>query len=354
MSEATVKSVERGGQLKRPPLHALRIVIPGGEGHLGRVLAQRFSEQGHQVTTLTRNRHNPPSASRGAFSGSLLPWSTVEWDGAKLGAWVETLEGADVVINLVGRSVDCRYNWKNRDEILQSRVRSTRILGEAIQRLKHPPRHWLNASTATIYRHSFDRAMDEASGEIGGNEPGAPPSWRFSIVVAQRWERTLFAAQTPNTRRIAMRAAMVMSHAKDGAFEAFLRLVRLGMGGDIGSGRQYMSWIHELDFFRAVEFLIGREDISGAVNLAAPAPLPNREFMSVLRNAYGIRIGLPAREWMLAIGAFFLRTETELVLKSRRVVPGILQSHGFEFCFPEWQMAAQDLVRRWRGRTSEH
>jgi len=277
----------------------------------------------------------------------------VLWDGSSRGAWEESLGGADILINLAGRSVDCRYNARNRAEILQSRVLSTAVLGEAIRGMRHAPRVWLNASTATIYRHSYDPEMEETTGEIGGTEPDAPAEWKFSIQVAQRWEETFFSAPTPNTRKVAMRAAMVMSPAAGGIFEILLRLVRMGIGGAWGSGRQYMSWIHEEDFLRAVQFLILREDISGVVNLAAPVPLPNIEFMAALRTAWGMRLGLPAPEWMLTFGAFFLRTETELLLKSRRVVPGVLLKNGFEFCYPEWQAAARDLVSRWRECSSD-
>ena len=273
----------------------------------------------------------------------------MNWDGRTLGGWIEALDGADVLINLAGRSVDCRYNAKNRNAILQSRVESTFILGEAIEKLRRPPAVWLNASTATIYRHSFDRAMDEASGEIGGLEPDAHPSWQFSVEVARQWEQSLFSSHTPKTRKIAMRTAMVMSSRQGGIFEIVLRLVRLGLGGAWGSGRQYISWIHEQDFLRAIDHLIWDERIHGVVNLAARAPLPNREFLSALREAWGTSFGLPATRWMLEVGAALLQTETELLLKSRRVIPGILPQHGFEFRFPSWPQAAQDLVSRWRG-----
>jgi uncharacterized protein (TIGR01777 family) len=323
---------------------ALRVVIPGGEGHLGRILARHFSNLGHEVTTFTRD----PNPSRAPENH----WASVHWDGRHVGLWIDALEGADVLINLAGRSVDCRYTARHRVEILYSRVRSTTVLGQALRGMKRPPRLWLNASTATIYGHTFDRTMTEATGMIGGNEPDAPGSWKFSIDVAQEWEKALFTANTPRTRKVAMRAAMVMSPEPGGIFDIILRLVRMGLGGPWGSGRQYMSWIHELDFCRAVEFLIERETIKGAVNLAAPLPVTNDEFMFVLRDAWGIDYGLPAREWMLSLGAFFLRTETELLLKSRRVVPGILRKHGFEFLFAEWPVAALDLVRQWQERHS--
>jgi uncharacterized protein (TIGR01777 family) len=334
------------------PAHRLRIIIPGGEGHLGRLLARRFSSQGHLVTTLTRSPHQSPATAQRQTFHKLNAWETAVWDGKGLGSWVKLLENADLLINLAGRSVDCRYTGRNRVAILQSRVESTTVLGKAIESLKFPPRLWLNASTATVYRHSFDCNMDEATGELGGSEPDAPETWRFSIDVARQWERSFFASNTARTRKIALRSAMVMSVEPGGVFEVLLRLVRSRLGGSWGSGRQYMSWIHEEDFLRAVEFLIGRKDITGVVNLAAPGPLPNEQFLSYLREAWGTRIGLPAREWMLEMGAFFLRTETELLLKSRRVVPGVLKSHGFEFLFSHWSDAAPDLVRRWRTKAT--
>jgi hypothetical protein len=269
--------------------------------------------------------------------------------------WIGELEGADVVINLAGRSVNCRYGAANRQAILESRIGSTRLIGEALNRLSCPSRLWINASTATIYRHALDRAMDEAAGEIGGQEAGAPTSWRFSIEVATQWEETFFAADTPWTRKIALRSAIVMSPERGGAFDLMLGLVRRGLGGPQGSGRQFVSWVHYLDFLRALDYLIAHEEISGYVNVASPEPLPNREFMGALRQAWGRRTGLAVPEWMLELGAFFLRTETELVLKSRRVVPGRLLESCFRFEFPEWPRAARDLVEGWRrgGRPAD-
>jgi hypothetical protein len=211
----------------------------------------------------------------------------------------------------------------------------------------------MNASTATIYRHSFDRAMDEETGEIGGNEAHAPSSWRFSIDVATSWEQVFFVASAAHTRKIAMRSAVVMSPDHGGIFDALLRLVRFGLGGTAGTGEQFVSWIHDYDFVSAVEFLIDREDLHGVVNLAAPNPLPNRDFMRDLRQAWGIRIGIPPASWMLKIGALLLRTETELVHKSRRVIPGRLLKAGFQFQFSEWSVAARDLVARWRRALAE-
>ena len=275
-------------------------------------------------------------------------WRVVPWDGVHLGEWTREIEGADVVFNLAGRSVDCRYNEANRREILESRIQSTRVIGEAVRLAKQPPRLWINASTATIYRHTTDRPMDEYSGEIGGNEPDAPEAWRFSIEVATKWEESFFGVPAPKTRKIALRSAMVMSPDAGGIFETLLRLVRFGLGGGAGSGKQFVSWVHDVDFVRTLGFLIEKEDLSGCVNVAAPNPLPNNEFMQVLRQSWGGRIGLPAPKWMLEIGAIFIRTETELILKSRRVIPGRLKKAGFEFRFPDWPSAARDLVHRWR------
>ena len=313
----------------------MRIVIPGGSGQVGHILARHFHAAGDEVTVLSR-RVRP------------APWRVVEWDGETQGPWISALEGSDACINLAGRSVNCRYHERNRRLIHDSRVQSTRLLNEVVASLRTPPKVWVNASTATIYRHALDRAMDERSGELGGNEAGAPETWNFSIKVAKDWEEAFFSRETPGTRKVAIRSAMTFSPDRGGVFDVFLRLVRWGLGGAQGSGRQFVSWIHEADFVRAVEWLIAREEFSGVVNLASPNPLPNREFMRVLREAWGARIGLPASRWMIEAGTFLLRTESELVLKSRRVVPERLTADGFEFLFPEWRGAAEELVRRWR------
>jgi hypothetical protein len=206
----------------------------------------------------------------------------------------------------------------------------------------------MNASTATIYRHALDRPMDEATGEIGGRECDVPSTWRFSIDVATGWEQSFFSANTPNTRRIALRSAMTMSPDPGGVFCQLLRLVRFGLGGTAGSGQQFVSWIHDTDFLRSIDYLIAHEELDGPINLAAPNPLPNREFMQALRQAAGAATGLPSTRFMLELGAWFLRTETELILKSRRVIPGRLLQSGFNFQFPEWESAARDLVGRYR------
>lgn len=325
----------------------MRIVLPGGSGQVGQALARHFQQQGHHVTVLTRGPY-------------AAPWQTVHWDGEQTGPWTEYLEGADACINLAGRSVNCRYDAANRQAIYDSRIQSTQLLGRVIASLAEPPRVWLNASTATIYRHALDRPgidweMDEATGELGGNEliskrRRAPETWNFSVGVARDWEAAFFAAETPRTRKVALRSAIVFSPSADSAFGILSNLVRLGLGGKQGSGRQFVSWIHERDFARAVEFLVAREDLDGPVNVAAPNPLPNRGLMAGLREAWGVPNGFPAPSLAVKIGAFFLRTESELVLKSRRVVPGRLLDGGFEFEFPEWAEAAEDLVMEWRHR----
>jgi NAD dependent epimerase/dehydratase family enzyme len=206
----------------------------------------------------------------------------------------------------------------------------------------------LQASTATIYAHRYEAANDEATGILGGSEADCPSTWRFSVAIARAWEREVDQAVVPGTRKVKLRSAMTMSPVAGGIFDVLLGLVRHGLGGRAGDGRQFVSWIHCRDFIRAVEWLIDHEDIEGAVNLASPGPLPNAEFMLALREAWGSRFGLPAAKWMLAIGARLLSTESELILKSRRVVPGRLIDAGFRFDFPTWPEAARDLCRQWR------
>ena len=318
----------------------MRIVIPGGSGQVGRMLARHFHAQGHAVTVLSRKPQ-------------VAPWRMVQWDAAAPGPWVNELEHADVCINLAGRSVNCRYTKRNRSEIYESRIRPTLLLHEAIASLRNPPRVWLNASTATIYRHALDRPMDEATGELGGNELGAPAKWNFSIEVAKAWEEAFFSAPLQRTRQVALRSALTLSPDRGGVFDLLLGLVRRGLGGAMGSGSQMVSWIHERDFLSAVDFLILNEKLSGAVNLASPNPLPNRDFMRTLREAWGTRVGLPAPAWLIEIGTFLMQTESELVLKSRWVVPQRLLDAGFSFEFSEWANAARDLVAQWRTREDE-
>ena len=312
----------------------MKIIIPGGSGQVGTILARSFDKNGHEVIILSRQGSNA------------TPWRIIEWDAETIGDWARELEDADVIVNLAGRTVNCRYNAENRQQIMDSRVNSTRAVGAAISQAKNPPRLWLQSSTATIYAHRFDAPNDELTGIIGGDESNAPDTWNFSIDVARNWEKAANEFDLPHTRLVLLRSAVTMSPDKNGIFDVMRGLVKKGLGGTAGDGQQYISWIHETDFVRAVGWLIEHEELSGAVNLASPNPLPNKEFMRIFREAYGTKIGLPATELMLEIGAIFLRTETELILKSRRVVPTRLSASGFEFEFADWHRAAADLCRR--------
>jgi uncharacterized protein len=311
----------------------MKIIIPGGSGQVGTILARSFQANGHEVVVLSRNLEK-------------APWRVLHWNAETIGEWALEFENADVVINLAGRNVNCRYNAENRRQIMDSRVNSTKIVGEAISKCKNPPKVWLQSSTATIYAHRFDAANDDVNGIIGGDEIDAPDTWKFSIEVAKAWENATNEANTPKTRKVLLRSAVTMSPDRDGIFDVMLNLVKKGLGGTAGDGKQYISWIHEADFIRAIYWLIENEELSGAINLSSPNPLPNREFMKIFRESYGTKIGLPATKLMLEIGAIFLRTETELILKSRRVVPTRMLQSGFEFQFADWNLACRDLCER--------
>jgi uncharacterized protein len=295
----------------------MKIVIPGGSGQIGQVLARDFVASGHDFVVLSR--------------GAAEVGRTVPWDGRSVTEWANEIDGADVVVNLAGRTVNCRYTEENLRAMMETRVDSTRAIGEAIAAASRPPRVWLQMSTATIYAHRYDAPNDEATGILGGGEAGVPAYWGRSVKIAAAWERALAEAATPKTRRVALRSTMMMSPDRGGIFDVMLGMVRKGLGGSAGGGAQYVSWMHDRDFVRAVNLLIAREDLDGPVNLAAPEPLPYADFMRAMREAWGIRVGLPATTWMLEIGAWAMRTDTELVLKSRRVVPGRLLTAGFTF-----------------------
>ena len=317
----------------------MKYVLAGASGQVGSILGRALTAAGHEVVILTRR---PDQALPARLARQ------VGWDGVTLGPWAREVDGSDIVVNLAGRSVSCRYTPASLQAMMDSRVRSAEVIGAAIAAAARPPRAWLQMSTATIYAHRFDAPNDEATGLIGGSEPGVPGYWAYSVKIARNWEDAQRRASTPATRRVALRSAMVMSPDPGGVFDVLLGLVRLGLGGPVAGGTQYVSWIHDQDFVRAVEFLAGREDLAGPVNLAAPGPLPQREFMRELRAARGIPVGLPATKWMAELGALALRSDTELLLKSRRVIPGRLLKAGFSFEFPGWPTAAQDLARRVR------
>ncbi|HEY1133896.1 MAG TPA: DUF1731 domain-containing protein [Nocardioides sp.] len=315
----------------------MRIVIPGGTGQVGVVLRRALAAAGHDVVVLSRR---PETLEPGVRH--------VVWDGRSGGAWEREVDGADAVVNLAGRSVSCRYSDRNLRAMMDSRVDSTRAVGAAIARAERPPRVWLQMSTATIYADTRGPAHDEATGVIGGEEPDVPLYWEYSVRIARRWEAAQQAADLPTTRRVALRTAMVMSPDRGGIFDYLSWLARLGLGGPVAGGGQFVSWIHADDLVRAVVLLLERDDLAGPVNLAAPGPVPQRELMRGLRHAWGGRPGLPATRWMAGLGAFVLRSDPELLLKSRRVVPGRLLDAGFTFEHPAWDAAAADLVHRAR------
>ena len=300
----------------------MKIVISGASGYLGSVLAPFLAAQNHQIVLVARRDVGFPIPDGARFS---------RWDGENLGDWAREIDGADAVINLAGRSVNCRYNARNRREILESRLQTTRIVARAIGEAKNPPRVWLNASGA-IYQDQRERDLDE-SGPLGKG---------FSVEVCKAWEAALFERDLPKTRRVALRIALIFGQTAP-VFNVFARLAKLGLLGPQGDGGQYVSWIHERDCLRALAFLL-ENDLSGPVNVCAPHPLPNREFARELRRVFGVPFGLPAPKLAMEIGAIFLQTETELALKSRRAVPKRLLDAGFEFDFSKWNDAARNIV----------
>ena len=309
-----------------------KLIIPGGSGFLGRTLVKWFGPQGYEVVILSRSEQEIPGA------------RVVVWDAKTAGDWCAELEGAAAVINMAGRSVNCRYNTKNRALMLSSRIDSTLVLGEAIAGCEDPPGVWMNSSTATIYRHRYDAPNDEACG-LYGHEKEAKD--KFSLQVANSWEDAFNRAYGENdlrrTRGILLRSAMIFGAEPGGVYEALRKLVRLRLGGKMGHGRQFVSWQHEDDFCRAIEFLMERKESEGIYNLCAPNPLTNREMMAAMRRQLGVRLGLPAFKWMLEIGAIFMRTETELIVKSRRVIPTRLLEEGFSFEYEHLDSALADI-----------
>ena len=316
-----------GGGGVRPERTNGAVVVVGANGFLGRYLCRHLARGGREVVAVGRSRDG------WSGDGMFLPW-----DGTAEGPWVLALEGAEAVVNLAGRSVNCRYTARHRREILESRVATTRAVATAVAACKLPPRVWLNASTATIYRHAEDRAMDEWTGDEGSG---------FSVRVARAWEDAFFAARVPaRTRKVAMRTGMVMANEAGTVFERLAGLAGVGLGGAMAGGRQRVSWIHMADFLAAVDWLIERRDLDGVINLTAPGVVANREAMAAFRGLCGIPFGLPAARWMIAAGAWWLRSAPELVLKSRWVTPARLLESGFRFHWPEFAGALDDLARR--------
>ncbi len=305
-----------------------RLVLTGGSGYLGRALISFFVEQGWQITLISR--HDPQTEAR-----------FVAWDAQTLGDWTRELDGADAVINLAGRSVNCRYNEENKRLIRESRTQTTGLVARAIAGAKNPPPVWLNASSATFYRHALDRPMDETDGDEGHG---------FSVDVVEAWENALFAPGLPDTRRVALRLAMAFGPGKGGVYEAFSSLVKVGFGGPMAGGHQFVSWVHLHDYARACLFLMEHPELSGPVNIASPNPRTNAQFLSDLRRSLHIPVALPTMRWQLELGALAMGTETELLLKSRRVVPKKLLDAGFQFQFENWIDAARDIAASARDK----
>ncbi|MCZ4242943.1 TIGR01777 family oxidoreductase [Pedobacter punctiformis] len=300
-----------------------KIILVGGNGYVGGVLANNFSGIADEVIIISRK----PDARKGNIK-------TVLWDGKTPGEWQNELTGADLLVNLCGKNVNCRYTTKNRAEIISSRLVPTQLLGEVINHMDNPPKLWINVTSATIYRHAEDHPQDELSGEIG---------YGFSIEVCKLWEACFFESKTPKTRKIALRMGIVIGR-KDGAFPRLLNLVKLGMGGKQGDGQQYVSWIHEQDVALSIEWLINQPEINGVVNCTAPDAIKNEVLMATIRKAYGMPLGLPAPAWLLEFGAKLIGTETELILKSRWVKPTVLIQNGFRFQYGKLEDAVHDII----------
>lgn len=299
-----------------------KLVIAGGTGFLGWVLTQHFKSSFDKIVILSRTKRPDHENIRYEI-----------WNGRNPGEWINAVDGADVLINLTGKSVNCRYTQRNKNEILKSRIASTQILGEAIRSVNNPPRVWLQASSSTIYRSSYDKIMTERTGEIGDD---------FSMNVCKQWERAFNNEECLHTRKIIMRIAIVLGK-RGGALPPTLLLARLGLGGQQGPGKQMVSWIHEKDFARMVEWLIEHGKHRSIYNCASPGPISNSMFMKAFRNYLHIPFGIPPPSWLLEIGSFLIRTETELLLKSRWVYPERLLTEGFRFTYTNIIDALENL-----------
>lgn len=312
-----------------------KIIIAGGSGFIGEEMIRHFGKRNHLII-LTRKI---PSAQNNRNKYSELTFGDksntryVVWDGKTTGSWKNELEGADMLINLAGKSVNCRYNKKNRQEILDSRINATRALGEAIQQTKKTPALWINASSATIYRHATDRPQDEYTGEFKND---------FSVEVCKQWEKTFYEQETPLTRKIALRMAITIGAG--GVMIPYFNLLKFGLGGKQGSGKQMYSWVHVEDTCRMIDWLYEQKELTGTFNCSSPNPVTNEMFMKTLRDVTNTKFGLPAFEWMLKLGAAFIGTETELVLKSRWVIPAKIINTGFTFKYPFLKTALANII----------
>ncbi len=298
-----------------------KLVIAAGTGFLGSILINHFKNKAEEIVILTRGKAKTDGKVR-----------YLNWDAKTLGEWEAELEDADALINLAGKSVNCRYTERNKNEIMASRLNSTAILNKAVLQCKNPPKHWLNSSTATIYKGSYHKQMTEETGEKG---------FDFSMKVARAWEKVFFKTETPQTIKTALRTSIVLGKS-GGAYPMLSKLAKVGFGGKQGNGRQFVSWIHEEDFARAIEFIINQET-EGAVNVVSPAPVRNKDFMCAIVKQVKAPFAIPISKTMLTIGAAIIGTETELVLKSRNVIPARLNEAGFTFKYDSVQKALAAL-----------
>jgi uncharacterized protein len=314
-----------------------KIVIAGGSGFIGQEMIRYWGKE-NRLIILTRQLPDSRNNRNKYYSlqpGDLERTEFLKWDGQTLGDWAKEIDAADLLINLAGKSVNCRYNEKNKKEILDSRVNSAKVIGEAIRQCKNPPKLWINASSATVYRHATDRPQDEYSTEF---QEG------FSEKVCQLWEKALFAESTPATRKVALRISIALGPG--GILIPYFNLLKFGLGGRQGSGKQMFSWIHIEDICRMIQWILEREDMSGIYNCCSPGPVTNKALMAELRKQTGNKIGLPAYEWMLKFGAGLIGTETELILKSRWVIPTKILETGFQFNYPELSGALAEIIKK--------
>jgi uncharacterized protein (TIGR01777 family) len=314
-----------------------KIIIAGGTGFIGQALAARWGKD-NRILILGRQgagAHNNAYGHQALTAAEGYHITYWRWDGQRVEThWAKEIEGCDLVINLAGRSVNCRYSPRNRQQILDSRVNATKAIGQAIREATMPPKLWINAASATIYRHAQDRPQDEYTGE---------PGTGFSVQVCQSWEMAFFELRTPFTRKIALRTAITLGEG--GVLVPYRRLINWGLGGRQGSGRQMYSWVHIEDIGRSIEWFLDHPELEGIYNMAAPGPITNTCFMATLRKLMGRRFGLPAPAWLLKLGAALIGTETELVLKSRWVLPTKLEQTGFRFQYPRLEEALAAILR---------
>lgn len=314
-----------------------KIIIAGGTGFMGRNIADYFAKD-NEIVILTRNINHSANNAYEDFTLNKTEASNikvVQWNGKDAGEWTKEIDGADMVINLAGKSVNCRYTSRNKKEIFASRTHSTSAIGDAIAEAVEPPKIWVNAASATIYRHATDRPQDELTGEIQND---------FSVQVCKLWEKTFFDQRTPFTRKVALRMAITLGAG--GVMIPYFNLLKFGLGGRQGSGKQMYSWVHIEDVCRCMQFMYDHSNLEGVFNLSSPNPVTNETFMKTLRRVTNIKIGLPAYTWMLNIGAAVIGTEPELILKSRWVVPTRLLEEGFTFVYPTLSQAFQEIVQQ--------